>query len=146
MKLARHQPFDGERLGALFDSAGEMRLAAGEAHWPFDQSEWREWISAPGVNAWFVVLGDRTIGHFALRQFREESRHLSWLYLMPKARGGQGRALVALIERAAQDLGASFLTLNVNHTNPRAQHLYRACGFNAVEHLPDKIFMRKELS
>lgn len=103
-------------------------------------------MSQPGVDAWFVILGGETVGHFALRSFREGARHLSWLYLARDVRGGRGRELVGLVEAAARGLGVNFLTLNVNKTNPRARHLYRACGFADVEHLPEKTFMRKELS
>lgn len=141
----RHAPFDGARLGRLFGAEADLRGACPGAAWPFDADEWHGWLQAQGVTGWFICLGADTIGHFALKPGANDAmRHLSWLIVASPWRGGRGRSAVALAEHVArEDCGAKVLTLNVNHWNAQARHLYAACGFDVVAHLPDKVRMSK---
>ena len=67
---------------------------------------------------------------------------LTELWLEPAARGrGQGRALLAEVERAAHAAGARALHLMVRHDNPVARALYDAMGYK----VPARDFMSKRL-
>lgn len=145
LTLERHAPLDLVRLGALFEREDELRMLAPTCRWPFDKWEWTEWLCASGVTAYFVMLKGQTVGHFGFRTFVPDRRHLSWLYLAPAARGGRGRELLGLAERAARAYGVNCMTLNVLKVNARARYVYEACGYVEIEHSPDKIFMRKDL-
>lgn len=139
-----HAPFDGARLAAVFEHEDDMRLATRAGRWPFDPTQWQDWMAEPDLRGYFVMDGGADAGHFALRA-RDGGRHLSWLLLRRDWRGGRGREVLDLAQKEARDLGAGFLTLNVLHTNPRAAHLYRAHGFTPLSEADGKVTMVKDL-
>lgn len=76
--------------------------------------------------------------------------------LSPDARGkGQGRALVAALEQAAQASGTRVLIAGISGENPAAVAFHGACGFRQVGLLPgvgwkfgralDLVLMQKDL-
>jgi GNAT superfamily N-acetyltransferase len=67
--------------------------------------------------------------------------YLEDLFVEPQARGGgAGRALIAAVERAARDAGASRLYWTTHETNHTAQALY-----NKVAERPGFVQYRKKL-
>jgi ribosomal protein S18 acetylase RimI-like enzyme len=71
------------------------------------------------------------------------------VYVEPKQRRtGIGHALLACAERVALERGCRKMTLEVLSGNMRAQHLYRALGFEAYaldEHMGHALFWQKKL-
>jgi GNAT superfamily N-acetyltransferase len=107
-----------QALDWLSDEIGHGRLRAFTAH---------DGAGLAGLATTVRVPASLTLGHFW--QLRD-------LYVVPKARRqGIGRALVDAVRAAACAAGAIRLSVQTEPGNSQALHLYRACGFAAVEDL-----------
>jgi [ribosomal protein S18]-alanine N-acetyltransferase len=150
LTLKPNSPLDLLALGAMLSNKDDLSLVWPDAKFPFDPQQWRAALTArDGSKSYFVAREGRTIGHGALLGTEEEGvLAVSYLYVVPDQRGrGLGYQLMALLEAEAKQTGrASALRLRVRTYNPRAAHLYAACGFVPSERDGTLIIMRKNLS
>jgi ribosomal-protein-alanine N-acetyltransferase len=150
LTLKPNSPLDLLALGATLSSKDDLSLVWPDAKFPFDPGQWRAALTArAGSKSYFVALEGRTIGHGALLVTEEKGvLAVSYLYVLPDQRGrGFGHQLMTLLEAEAKKTGrASALRLRVRTYNPRAVHLYEACGFAPAERDGTLIVMRKNLS
>lgn len=134
LRAVPHAPFDGARLASVLDSEEDLHRAASDAAWPVDAAQWQGWLSRKECHPYFLMSDGRDIGHFALFTSVPGKCHLSFLVLSRGAQGGQGRAVMGLIEGLMRsDHGARAATLNVYKDNLRALALYRGGGYQETE-------------
>ena len=88
----------------------------------------------------FVIatLDGRPVGCGALRPMTDEVAEIKRMYVHPDARGlGVGRAIIAELERLAQDFGYRGLKLETGLRQPEAIALYTGRGFVRIESYAD---------
>lgn len=92
--------------------------------------------------AFFVNMEGSRAGYFIVTfgfdlEFGGRIATLTDFFLYPDYRGkGYGRDILAFMERFCRDNGIQALELQVERHNPRAQHLYRAFGFQELDRIP----------
>lgn len=95
---------------------------------------------ALGPHPWVHVLVAQGEGYCALHgqaqlQFGVRGMEVHHLFVEPSARGcGVGRALMAAAQGHAQALGCRYLTVGTHRDNLAAQAMYRAIGFDQMDH------------
>jgi len=89
----------------------------------------------PSARYLVAKLGDQVVGYAGMWAIADEA-HITTLAVAPEYRGrGIGeRLLVGLLE-AAEDMGASRVTLEVRESNSAARALYDKYEFEAVAHM-----------
>lgn len=150
LSLVANRPLDLETLAVLLADKDELFLVWPDARFPFDRDQWSERLQAhPGNRSYFVTCDGRIIGHAALLE-TDEPRTLavSFLFIRTDERGrGFGRELMALLEAEARTLPeAQALKLRVRNYNPRALHVYAACGFVKSSEEGTLAVMRKTIA
>jgi ribosomal protein S18 acetylase RimI-like enzyme len=120
----------------------------------FNRIEMIKWTPETGRAALERLLGDPTLGvvgvaragasvagYFVLTwgydlEWNGRDAYLTELYLAPEQRGrGQARALLAEVERIAQQHGANVMHMMVRPENAVARRLYETSGFTATPRL-----------
>ncbi len=84
----------------------------------------------------FLVARDngRAVGCGAIRLLDADTAEVKRMYVEPEQRGkGVGRAVLAQLEAAANELGARRLVLETGINSPEALALYRRTGFRQIE-------------
>lgn len=147
LALRPNVPFDLAPLQRLLAEEGDLLLVNPSAKHPFDPLEWQEkWLNEADDASFYVVDEDgREVGFFALRiGIGPEVRHLVYVFVEEKARGGAGRQLAELAEQAARDLGALSITLKCELDNEPALRLYESAGYEELGRRSGMATMRKD--
>ncbi len=146
LTLRKNAPFELVTLSEMLTDPDELALVNPNAKHPFDLLEWQEkWLNEPDDASFYVLDGDAPVGFFALRiGIGPEVRHLTYVYVMPKARGGAGAEMTALVEEAAKGLDALSVTLKVETENDPAHRAYLSAGFEELSRRNGMVTMRKE--
>lgn len=148
LTIRANAPVDIAPLARLLCDDAELALVNPNAKRPFDPLEWQEkWLNEPDDASFYVVDAQgREVGFFALRVgIGPEVRHLTYVFVAPEARGGAGAALAAMVEEAAQGLGALSITLKVDLDNEPALSLYRSAGYEELSRRGGTATMRRDL-
>lgn len=101
----------------------------------YDDASLRQFVDAPGAGLVVACEAGTPVGFAAwLRARAPATTKLDKLYVLPSRHGrGIGRRLIARVEEAARDDGATTVELNVNKHNAGAIAAYRACGYEVRE-------------
>ena len=135
-------------LARLLADPDDLGRGNPSAKHPFDAAEWREkWLNEADDEAFYLVDGaGREVGFFALRVgIGPEVRHLTYVFVEERMRGGTGEELARLAETAARDLGALSITLKVELDNEPALNLYRKAGYEELSRRGGIATMRRDL-
>jgi len=136
-------------LARLLEAPEDLALVNPQAGHPFDPGEWRmKWLQEADDES-FYLLDDqgRHVGFFALRVgVGPEVRHLTYVFVEERMRGGTGEALARLAEEAARGLGALSITLKVELDNGAALKLYRKAGYEELSRRGGMATMRRDLA
>ena len=131
----------GEDAPALLDL---MRPFYETEHLVFDPERTpaalRTLLSDPGLGqAWLIEVDGAAAGYFVLTfvfvlEFGGRCAFVDELFILPEQRGrGLGTAALAHAATVGTTMGLSALRLEVDHTNPDAERLYRRAGFERHE-------------
>ena len=97
---------------------------------------WTDGIFSDCVRAGYtcqrVLLGDRLVGYGVLQHAADEAHVLNLCIDRSEQHRGLGRALLEHLTSLACAVGAKTLFLEVRPSNPRAQAMYLAAGFNEI--------------
>lgn len=147
LTFRRNREQDLAPLAEMLTDA-ELPLVNPNAKVPFDEMEWhRKWLGdREDVSFYLEDEAGREVGFFALREgIGPEVRHLTYVYLVPEARGGAAAELTARVEEAARGLGALVLTLKVDLDNAPALNAYRSAGYEELSRSQGTATMRLDL-
>ena len=147
LTLRRNRECDLAPLAAMLPN-DEIHLINPNAKVPFDEAEWqRKWLGdQEDVSFYLQDAAGSDVGFFALRQgIGPEVRHLTYVYLAEKARGGAAAELTERVEQAARDLGAMTLTLKVDLDNAPAFNAYLSAGYEVLSESRGTATMRLDL-
>ncbi len=146
--LHRNQSKDLAPLARLLEHEADLTLVNPQASHPFDPGEWQtKWLNEMDDESFY--LRDETgqdVGFFALRVgVGPEVRHLTYVFVEERMRGGSGEELARLAENAARDLGALSITLKVELDNEPALNLYQKSGYEELSRRGGMATMRRDL-
>jgi GNAT superfamily N-acetyltransferase len=122
-------PPAAELIGELNDELSARYPEEGANHFRLDAGE-----VAPGRGAFFVAYVDgEAMGCGAVRKLEDGVVEIKRMYVRPAARGrGVGRAVLAVLEAEARELGAERLVLETGERQQEALALYRRAGFTEI--------------
>jgi len=134
--ISRTQWDDPDAVRLRADMTAEIRaLYAGE---PSSQNrDGRLHVDAASVVFTALIRdGDEAIGHVALRQLGDDLE-IKRMYVVPSRRGGSvADELLAGVEQAARELGASRLILHTGDQQLAALAFYRRHGYTPIDVYP----------
>lgn len=148
LTLLHNEARDLGPLARLLDDPDDLALVNPHAGHPFDAGEWHvKWLQEADDESFYLLDGEgREVGFFALRVgIGPEVRHLTYVFVEEKMRGGTGEELAQLAEQAARDLGALSITLKVELDNEPALNLYRKAGYEELSRRGGMATMRRDL-
>lgn len=98
----------------------------------------------PPDGVWLVAyLDGDAVGCGGLQRHDSETAEIRRLYLDERARRrGIGRALLARLEREAQQFGYRSVRLTTGDTQPEALGLFKSAGFEEIPPFSDGVFTR----
>ena len=149
LTIRHNRDRDLEPLGRMLTSEDDLALVNPGARRPFDIGEWhRIWLNEPDDESFYLLdEAGHEVGFFALRVGAgPEMRHLAYVFVAERARGGAGHVLAEEAEAAARDLGAVTVTLKVELDNPPALNLYRAQGYEELSRRGGMATMMRDLA
>jgi len=147
-RLAETAARDLAPLARLLADPDDLSLVNPHAAHPFDPGEWAmKWVGERDDETFYLRDEDgREVGFFALRVgIGPEVRHLTYVFVEERMRGGSGEDLARLAEEAAQALGALTITLKVELDNEPALNLYRKAGYEELSRRGGMATMRRDL-
>src|SRR6056297_288526 len=148
LTLHRNHTRDLSPLARLLADPDDLTLVNPHAAQPFDPGEWAmKWVGERDDET-FYLLDDAglEVGFVALRVgIGPEVRHLTYVFVEERMRGGTGEELARLAETAARDLGALSITLKVELDNEPALNLYRKAGYEELSRRGGMATMRRDL-
>ena len=110
------------------DRVMEIENASFPSPWPREDMEYE--ITQNHAARYYVLEEDSTVQAYAGVWFLLGEGHVTSVAVHPEARGrGYGERIVEHMMRAAAELGAAFLSLEVREGNLAAQKLYKKLGF-----------------
>jgi len=148
LTLHRNTARDLAPLARLLADPDDLSLVNPHAAHPFDPGEWAmKWVGERDDETFYLRDEDgREVGFFALRVgIGPEVRHLTYVFVEERMRGGSGEDLARLAEEAAQALGALTITLKVELDNEPALNLYRKAGYEELSRRGGMATMRRDL-
>lgn len=148
LTLQRNHDRDLAPLARLLAEPADLALVNPQAAQPFDPGEWAmKWVGERDDETFYLLdETGREVGFFALRiGIGPEVRHLTYVFVEERMRGGTGETLARLAEGAAHDLGALSITLKVELDNEPALNLYRKAGYEELSRRGGMATMRRDL-
>jgi len=148
LTLHRNYSRDLAPLARLLAEPDDLALVNPHAAQPFDPGEWAmKWVGERDDETFYLLDQEgREVGFFALRVgIGPEVRHLTYVFVEERMRGGTGEDLARLAEEAARDLGALSITLKVELDNEPALNLYRKAGYEELSRRGGIATMRRDL-
>jgi ribosomal protein S18 acetylase RimI-like enzyme len=148
LTLHRNHARDLAPLARLLADPRDLALVNPHAAQPFDPGEWAmKWVGERDDETFYLRDHEgREVGFFALRVgVGPEVRHLTYVFVEERMRGGTGEELARLAEEAARDLGALSITLKVELDNEAALNLYRKAGYEELSRRGGMATMRRDL-
>ncbi|WP_297770594.1 GNAT family N-acetyltransferase [uncultured Roseovarius sp.] len=148
LSLHRNHTRDLAPLAQMLTDEADLALVNPHASYPFDPGEWAmKWLGEADDEMFYLLDEDgREVGFFALRVgIGPEVRHLTYVFVEERMRGGTGEELSRLAEQAARDLGALSITLKVELDNAPALKLYQKAGYEELSRRGGLATMRRDL-
>jgi len=148
LSLHRNLTRDLEPLARLLTDKDDLALVNPQASHPFDAREWAlKWVGDLEDETFYLCDEDgHEVGFFALRVgIGPEVRHLTYVFVEERMRGGTGEVLLSLAEEAARQLNALTITLKVELDNAPALNLYRKAGYEELSRRRGMATMRRDL-
>jgi GNAT superfamily N-acetyltransferase len=137
LTLHRNQTRDLEPLARLLTDKDDLALVNPQASHPFDAREWAlKWVGDLEDETFYLCdENGQEVGFFALRVgVGPEVRHLTYVFVEERMRGGTGEVLLSLAEEAARQLD-----------NAPALNLYRKAGYEELSRRRGMATMRRDL-
>lgn len=148
LRLHRNLTRDLAPLACLLSDKDDLALVNPQASHPFDAREWAmKWVGDLDDETFYLMdENGREVGFFALRVgIGPEVRHLTYVFVEERMRGGAGEVLLTLAEDAARQLNALTITLKVELDNAPALNLYRKAGYEELSRRKGMATMRRDL-